>query len=115
MTLSGENWKRLCDSKGVERLLIVESASKCWGGVVPDHAFKNRKRHIKKAPEERPARFFATVNAGTGEKQRNLDLYPGTDRNGNVSWPSTSQIRAFSVLPKFIVNWQTGQVRKRQK
>jgi len=39
-----------------------------------------------------------------------LDLYPGKDSGGNLIWPATSQIVAFTSSRKFKIQWQLGQM-----
>ena len=68
MTLDGDDWGRLCDAQGIERLLAVESASNRWGGAVPDDAFKSRKRKVKKDPEDKACHYSMVVNAGGGRQ-----------------------------------------------
>jgi hypothetical protein len=114
MTLTGDDWQRLCDYKGILRLLAVEGVSKSFGGYIPDSAFKSRKKNVFKAPEEKPCRYSVQINAGFGEKQR-YDLYPGTDKGGDVVWPSTTQVNAFLNSPEFRVTFQLGQMARKPK
>jgi hypothetical protein len=117
-TLEGHDWGRLCDAKGVERLLHVESVACAFGGVVPDGAFPSRRKAVEQTVEELPCRYSLVINASSGGSTRTgaVDLCPGRDRSGNPTWPATTQLAAFDVEGgKFAVKWQLGQMARKPK